>query len=657
MAVHWIRAAPAFEHQRTAPAGLSRFACCCRASGHPDLPGVFWCSLTEMAVRLGDDKPFVCPVPSCRQGFTTEDRLAVHRRKHDNVFAFPMSLDQTPTPSQFLKDCESLFPLNPFDESFKRVNSCEQPLLVPGPADTVSTPSIGSIVCHEDDMAAAAVAAVAELEPAQLPQLLSEDASHDDGAMAALHAAATPTIVNTSHLPHAAGTYTATGPGAPADLFMDLHTDDCLVDDAQALSGDADDEDAVSVVSEDCARVPAPKKPAPSVAPTGLAASVGAQLRQLDSRGGILRSTHHAVAASGTSRSCGSTPVGSPAGRLVDACAAGTGASCEAASAAASLLSVQSASAGSGGQPGAAVAGHPVSGGAVAVAAATMPAASCTMQLLLHMPNGQTVPISLPAAILPPQAMFDLGSGGAPAKTQLPPSAIDKLAPSQMATTAAAAPSAALASPSASASTLINSCDMVALAGGGSTGGGSGCAGKGEASGGGSSSSIGISLAKQKLKEALQRESAVSGVSSSGGMQIQPAFSGSPQPLQQQLLQYSEHCVGSTTGGKLRRPRQSSSEDDPEDKRVKFLERNREAARRCRSKKKEWISSLELRNEELQGGLLRQQAEIASLRTEVADLKSLLLEHQDCPVTQLQKQSGRLAFARSGSADPHQDST
>ena len=41
-------------------------------------------------------------------------------------------------------------------------------------------------------------------------------------------------------------------------------------------------------------------------------------------------------------------------------------------------------------------------------------------------------------------------------------------------------------------------------------------------------------------------------------------------------------------------------EDDPEEKRVRFLERNRAAASRCRARKKLWVDNLEKKAKELE---------------------------------------------------------
>uniref|UniRef100_A0A4W3IQI7 Cyclic AMP-dependent transcription factor ATF-2 n=1 Tax=Callorhinchus milii TaxID=7868 RepID=A0A4W3IQI7_CALMI len=78
----------------------------------------------------------------------------------------------------------------------------------------------------------------------------------------------------------------------------------------------------------------------------------------------------------------------------------------------------------------------------------------------------------------------------------------------------------------------------------------------------------------------------------------------------------------------------------PDEKRRKFLERNRAAASRCRQKRKVWVQSLEKKAEDLCSTNVQLQNEVTLLRNEVAQLKQLLLAHKDCPVTAMQKKSG-----------------
>lgn len=59
----------------------------------------------------------------------------------------------------------------------------------------------------------------------------------------------------------------------------------------------------------------------------------------------------------------------------------------------------------------------------------------------------------------------------------------------------------------------------------------------------------------------------------------------------------------------------------------------RAAAIRCREKKKKWIENLSIKYDELGSINQKLQSEVSSLRSEVAVLKSMLLQHKDCPVT------------------------
>ncbi|XP_054619435.1 cyclic AMP-responsive element-binding protein 5-like isoform X2 [Dunckerocampus dactyliophorus] len=111
-------------------------------------------------------------------------------------------------------------------------------------------------------------------------------------------------------------------------------------------------------------------------------------------------------------------------------------------------------------------------------------------------------------------------------------------------------------------------------------------------------------------------------------------------PLAQQMHScqspHSQHAP--QPGGSCSR-RRRTSEQDPDERRQKFLERNRAAATRCRQKRKLWVSSLEKKAEELTHTNLQLQNEVTSLRSEVGQLKQILLTHKDCPVTARQREA------------------
>ncbi|XP_068185068.1 cyclic AMP-dependent transcription factor ATF-2 [Antennarius striatus] len=118
----------------------------------------------------------------------------------------------------------------------------------------------------------------------------------------------------------------------------------------------------------------------------------------------------------------------------------------------------------------------------------------------------------------------------------------------------------------------------------------------------------------------------------------------SPHPLQQPATSSTETPASPvppvqnppSTGGRRRR----TTSEDPDEKRRKFLERNRAAASRCRQKRKVWVQSLEKKAEDMSSVNGQLQSEVTLLRNEVAQLKQLLLAHKDCPVTAMQKKSG-----------------
>ncbi|XP_058233748.1 cyclic AMP-responsive element-binding protein 5 isoform X1 [Hemibagrus wyckioides] len=111
-----------------------------------------------------------------------------------------------------------------------------------------------------------------------------------------------------------------------------------------------------------------------------------------------------------------------------------------------------------------------------------------------------------------------------------------------------------------------------------------------------------------------------------------------PIPAQISPVPKNTMCAESppqTSGGKRKR----TADEDPDERRRKFLERNRAAASRCRQKRKVWVMSLEKKAEELTHTNLQLQNEVTLLKSEVIQLKQLLLAHKDCPVTLRQRET------------------
>ncbi|XP_072540563.1 cyclic AMP-dependent transcription factor ATF-7b isoform X2 [Salminus brasiliensis] len=143
----------------------------------------------------------------------------------------------------------------------------------------------------------------------------------------------------------------------------------------------------------------------------------------------------------------------------------------------------------------------------------------------------------------------------------------------------------------------------------------------------GSSSPSGYSShndAKMRLKAALSPQSV------SGPMPAQKTEPNeTPSPAQPQV------SPAPPRGGRRRR----GAEAEPDERRRRFLERNRAAAYRCRQKRKVWVNALEKRAEELATTNVTLTNEVSLLRGEVTRLKELLLAHKDCPVTAMQKKA------------------
>ncbi|KAF2119383.1 Aft1 HRA domain-containing protein [Lophiotrema nucula] len=77
-----------------------------------------------------------------------------------------------------------------------------------------------------------------------------------------------------------------------------------------------------------------------------------------------------------------------------------------------------------------------------------------------------------------------------------------------------------------------------------------------------------------------------------------------------------------------------------EEKRKNFLERNRIAALKCRQRKKQWLANLQAKVELFSTENDALSGTVTQLREEIVNLKTLLLAHKDCPVSQAQGLSG-----------------
>lgn len=93
------------------------------------------------------------------------------------------------------------------------------------------------------------------------------------------------------------------------------------------------------------------------------------------------------------------------------------------------------------------------------------------------------------------------------------------------------------------------------------------------------------------------------------------------------------HTEGSISIPKSRK-RKTEVPTTDESKRKEFLERNRQAALKCRQRKKQWLADLQQRVEFLTSDNEQLQSQASYLKEQVLNLKTLLLAHVDCKVAQ-----------------------
>ncbi|KAG7171473.1 Cyclic AMP-dependent transcription factor ATF-2-like [Homarus americanus] len=227
-----------------------------------------------------------------------------------------------------------------------------------------------------------------------------------------------------------------------------------------------------------------------------------------------------------------------------------------------------------------------------AAASCVPPSPSATvLQLLLRLPNGQAIPVEIPATpVVSSSNSSGTTNGTVSSIAGSLPHSVESRSPHQslakMKLKQALASSSTAARPGCSKISRANTADRIAE---------------------------------------MTRSRNFSGTSSTEGEGEEDSTSGN----------------GNILKGERRR-RHSSDNEDPAEKRKKFLERNRAAAIRCREKKKKWIENLSIKYDELGSINQKLQTEVSSLRSEVAILKSMLLQHKDCPVTLAMQGDGSL---------------
>lgn len=90
----------------------------------------------------------------------------------------------------------------------------------------------------------------------------------------------------------------------------------------------------------------------------------------------------------------------------------------------------------------------------------------------------------------------------------------------------------------------------------------------------------------------------------------------------------------------------------PKKQRKKLLEKNREAAYRCRQKKKKWVNSLEERSQSAEAKNRELSEQVSQLREESIYLRNLLLTHGNCECDVVQAYLRRTSEQLSHNAPP-----
>lgn len=102
-----------------------------------------------------------------------------------------------------------------------------------------------------------------------------------------------------------------------------------------------------------------------------------------------------------------------------------------------------------------------------------------------------------------------------------------------------------------------------------------------------------------------------------------------------------------------RKPQNDPKKMTDEEKRKNFLERNRVAALKCRQRKKQWLANLQAKVDIFTTENDALTATVTQLREEIVNLKTLLLAHKDCPVSQAQGLGSLMMNGLSTGFDPH----
>ncbi|CAH1775953.1 unnamed protein product [Owenia fusiformis] len=538
-----------------------------------------------------NDKPFACQAKGCNMRFANEDHLVVHTARHEMSLALSAStgssaitsmsaniffVDQTPTPTKFLKNCEEVGLFhdlkNPFEEAFKKAsNEGEVGSPLPGPSShpglasplpgphsqtintpqPMNTPVIPKVV---------EVQSTSDLEDRDIPHKLFKTKKHRK--QSPLTKDTTPRKSDKNEKEKSDNEESLIIVNSSPEPEKDLHNNEHIPVAVTQTGSEPLGPETIASPMENPQLVPSISPvdiPVPQVEVTvAVDNNSKAKVNQIEQQGPVndpqvipvpvtmvpnivSRPTEEVHSSPSTPKSIPSSPVAVPASQ--------------------DPKQIQ--------------------------------------VILLQLPTGQTVPVAIPSGLANPQVNF-------PAAVPLPsPQNVSPLTNSLR------------AAKRAPVTNVVSSTSQ---------------------------------MTKLKLKEALTQNQIPDAVARMNSQQQSPG-SERHSVMSPVSPAYSELSEADSSVPYKRR-RIESADDDIEERRQKFLERNRAAAARCRDKRKQWINTLEAKSEALENKNSELQNEINKLRDEVVSLKSMLILHKDCNVTKMQLAMAKQAAENLTSAVP-----
>lgn len=572
-----------------------------------------------------DEKPFKCYQPDCGMRFTNEDHLSVHEKKHDMSLALnlggglgglsPMGLcDQTPTPTKFLKNCEELglfqeLSKNPFDDSFKKALDVPEDETdasgLPGPAGmiTLDTPLVNTVPKIVTDHSFDDVKSPTKTKENTLSSIVPKKREK----FLSSHVLPTSTTSEDEEMPSASS----------SNIGNEVqHSEEIIADSVDEFLGDG--AEVMAVTSSDGELIePVPEIPlvANTVKP------------DMESKPAIAPASHVTMQALLQLPNGQTIPVQLPGSVLAQPQVVPV----QTVSPLKNISAVPQASLHGNVQgntqyiqtvPTTIIQQKPVIQGAMHNLPGTVQSVPVMVQnssnrifplqsvKLGPSPLAQTSQVqtgnqTLVTNVISPEKQAETQNPGI--KTVIAPQIVVQSAPKRT----------VISHKSQNQSTSKSSPNQGSQ-----------------------------TYTKQRLKAALQ-----SNITPSSSMKINHIFKIVEEVKQEQQqhpivsqdsLSVVSDTISSPEDAATPAKQMRTEAEDSEEKRKKFLERNRAAAARCRQKRKSWIYNLESKAEELSSVNNKLQSEIKSLRGEVAHLKQLLIAHKDCPITIQQQSQGQM---------------